>query len=200
MASSSLRPKIHGYKRTGFVKPGNVKLAMGRLLHGEAAPWNCALQTPLPLWIHGLVCHTLMACCETHMYRVYQVELSCWPPSLDSVCSTLCSNCHNCLLARHMILHDFLWHVQCMVLGPWVDLIHCSSHPAIWLRKVGLLSSQSEPWFDATCSIGCAENQALVNHRCSAEHVLLHALVKYTIQLALQHTCVYTWYNRVFWA
>ena len=38
-------PKIHGqtgYKRTGvrlnFVKPGSVKLAMGNLLHGEAAP------------------------------------------------------------------------------------------------------------------------------------------------------------------
>ena len=36
-----LRPKIHeytGYKRTGFVKPDSVKLAMGHLLHDEAAP------------------------------------------------------------------------------------------------------------------------------------------------------------------
>ena len=37
---------------------------------------------------------------------------------------------------------------------------------------------------------GCAENQAVANHRCSAEHVLLHALVKYMIQLALQHTFI----------
>ena len=35
-----IRPKIHRYtecKRTGFVKPDSVKLAMGHLLHGEAA-------------------------------------------------------------------------------------------------------------------------------------------------------------------
>ena len=166
---------------------------------------------------------TLMTCCATHMYRV---EHSCWPslclcsaPSLDPVCSTLCSNCfcsncHNCLLARHVILHDFLWHVQCMVHGLqalgrfnplFFEPVRTSPHPAIWLRKVGLLSSQSEPWVDATWPIeiehpGCAENQALSNHRCSAEHVLLHALVKYTIQLALQHKFVYTQYNHVFWA
>ena len=56
-----------------------------------------------------------------------------------------------------------------------------------------------------TCSLklehpGCAENQALVNHRYSVERILLHALVKYMIQPALQHTFAYTWYNRVFWA
>ena len=80
-----------------------------------------------------------------------------------------------------------------------------SPHPAIWLRQVGLLSSQSEPWVDATCSFkiehpGCEENQALANHQCSVEHVFLHALVKYTIQLALQNTFSYTRYNRVDWA
>ena len=55
----ALRPKIHGYtacKRTGFVKPDSVKLAMGHLLHDEAAPCNHALQTPVPPWIQGLVC------------------------------------------------------------------------------------------------------------------------------------------------
>ena len=108
----------------------------------------------------------------------------------------------------------FLWHVQCMVHGSWAlgwfnplffEPVGTSPHPAIWLRQVGLLSSQSEPWVDATCSLkiehpGCAENQALANHPCSLEHVLLHALVKYTIQLALQNTFSYTWYNRVVWA
>ena len=44
------------------------------------------------------------------------------------------------------------------------------------------------------------ENQALANHWYLAEHVLLHALVKYTIQFALQHTFVYTRYNHIFWA
>ena len=162
--------------------------------------------------------HTLMTCCATHMY---QVERSCWPslchcspPSLDPVRSTLCSNCHNCWLARHVILRNFLWHVQCMVhssraLGWFTSLffkaVRTSSHPAIWLRKVGLLSNQSEPCVDATCSLktehpGCAENQVLVNQQCSAEHVLLHALVKNTIHFALQHKFVYTQYNRLFWA
>ena len=156
------------------------------------------------------------------MYCVYQVEHGCWPslchcspPSCDPVCSTLCSNCCNCLLARHVILLDFLWHVQCMVHGSWAlgwfnplffELVGTSPHPAIWLRKVGLLSSQSEAWVDATCFLKiehprCAENQALGNHRCSVEHVLLHVLVKYTIQLALQNMfSYYTRYNRVVWA
>ena len=49
-------------------------------------------------------------------------------PSLDQVCSTLCSNCCNCLLARHVILMIFYdtcnaWY---MVLWPWVDLIRSS--------------------------------------------------------------------------
>ena len=69
--------------------------------------------------------------------------------------------------------------------------VETSPHPTIWLRKVGLLSSQSEPWVDATCSLEiehpwCAENQALANEQRLAEHVLLHALIKYTMQLAPQ--------------
>ena len=87
----------------------------------------------------------------------------------------------------------------------FLEPVEMSPHPTIWLRKVGLLSSHSEPWVDATCSLkiehpGCAENQAVANHRCSAEHVLLHALVKYTMQFALQHMFAYTWYKHVFWA
>ena len=138
----------------------------------------------------------------------------CSPPSLDPVCSTLCSNCCNCLLAKHVILHDFLWHVQCMIHGSralgwfnplFFEPVGTSTHPTIWLREVGLLSSQSEPWVDATCSLkrehpGCAENQALANDPCSVEHVLLRALVKYMIQLALQHTFSYTRYDCVVWA
>ena len=97
------------------------------------------------------------------------MEHSCWPslshfspPSLDPVCSTLYSNCHNCLLARHLILHDFVWHMQCMVhdsqaLGWFNSLffepVRTSPHPIIWPRKLGLLSSQSESWVDATCSL-----------------------------------------------
>ena len=180
------------------------------------------------------VCHSgfKVSCARTypHSYdmlrnaigwSMYQVKPSCWPslyhssaPSLDPVCSILCSNCHNNLLARQVILHYFSWHVQCMVHGSraldWFNLVFfepvgTSPHPAIWLRKVGLFSSQSELWVDATCSLeiehpGCAENQVLANHRCSAEHVLLHGMVKYTMQLALQHMFAYTWYNHVFWA
>ena len=58
LISLFLRPKIHGYtgcKRTGCVKPGSVKLAMGHLLHGETAPWICAVQIPVPPWIQGLL-------------------------------------------------------------------------------------------------------------------------------------------------
>ena len=43
------------------------------------------------------------------------------------------------------------------------------------------------------CRFGEMENQTV-------EHGLLHALVKYTIQLALQNVFSYTRYNRVLWA
>ena len=137
------------------VKPGGVKLAMGHLLHGEAAPWNCALQTRAPGPIH-----TLMTCCTTHMCRVehsfWPSLCHCSPPSLDPVCSTLCSNCHNCFLARHVILHDFCMTrtMHCAWFDSWAlgrfnplffEPVGTSPHPAIWLRNVGLLSSQSEP-------------------------------------------------------
>ena len=204
-----LQPKIHGYTRCehmGFVKPDSVKLAMGHLLHGEAAPWNRALQTPVPPWIQGLVRNK--PCTAWLLAFSLPLQSSFTWPSLH----TLCSNCHNCLLARHMILHDFF--MTCAMHGSWAlgwfnplffEPVGTSPLPTIWLRKFGLLSRQSEPWVDAMCSLkiehpGCAENQVLANHRCSAEHVLLHALVKYTIQLALQNTFSYTCYNHVFWA
>ena len=139
-----VRPKIYGYtgcKHTGCVKPGSVKLAMSHLLHGEAAPWNRALQSPVPPWIQGLLRQDL----STLLWHVEQctcigwggacIGWSCWPslchcspPSLDPVCLTLFSNCHNCLLARHVILHDFYdtcnaWYMD---LRPWVDFIRCS--------------------------------------------------------------------------
>ena len=88
------------------------------------------------------VCHPgfKVSCARTYpdsfATHVYWVERSCWPslchsspPSLDSVCSTLCSNCRNYLLAKHMILHNFFYdtcNAWYMVLGPWVDLIRCS--------------------------------------------------------------------------
>ena len=144
---------------------------------------------------------------------VYRVELGCWP----SLCH--CSPLHLTLFAVPFVqivatvrlqgtwfYTIFLWHMQCMVHGSraldwfnplFFEPVGKSPDPAIWLRKVGLLSSQSEPWVDATCFLriehsGCAENQALANHRCSVEHVLLHALVKYTIQLALPNMFSYT--------
>ena len=169
---------------------------------------NRALQTTVPLWIQGLVHRVLGGAWLFTLSLPLQSPFT-WP-SLQYPCS----NCCNCLLARLVILHDFLWHVQCMVHGSWAlcwfiplffEPVGTSPHPAIWLRQIGLLSSQSEPWVDATCSLklehpGCAENQALVNHPCSVEHVLLHALVKYTIQFAVQNTFSYTRYNPVVWA
>ena len=66
------------------------------------------------------------------------------------------------------------------------------------------MNSGPEHWVDATCSLEIErseiENQAVANHRCSAKHVLLHALIKYTIQLPVQNTFSYTLYNRVVWA
>ena len=131
--SIALGPKYTGIP--GINARGALNQAAWSLqwaIHGEAAPWNRALQTRVPPWIQSLMRHDLptllwhvgqRTCIVWSMYRV---EHSCWPsichcspPSLDPVCSTLCSNFHNFLLARHVILHDFLWHVQFMVHGSW---------------------------------------------------------------------------------
>ena len=99
-----------------------------------------------------------------------------------------------------------------MVLRPWIDLINCSLNqserlpnlPFDWGKLVYSVANQNTGLMRCALSNlehpGCAENQALVNHPCSAKYVLLHALVKYTIQLALQNTFSYTRYNCVVWA
>ena len=180
---------------------------MGHLLHGEAAPWNHALQTPVPPWIQGLVCRVPGGAWLFTLSLPLQSPFT-WPSSQYPLFKL--SQLFACT-ARDFT--RFFWHVQCMVQGSralgwfnplFFEPVGTSPHPAISLRKVGLLSSQSEPWVDATCSLKIehtrsAENQALANHQCSVEHVLLHALVKHTIQLALQNTFSYTRYNRVFW-
>ena len=105
--------------------------------------------------------------------------------------------------------------MQCMVHDSWAlgwfdplffEPVGTSPHPAIWLRKIVWLSSWSEPWVDATCSLeiehyGFAENQSLANEQCPAEHVLLNALVKCTMQLALHHkNSMFIKVCRVVWA
>ena len=184
---------------------------MGHLLHSETGPWNRALQTPVPPWIQGLV--RPVSCIgwsvavnplSATSVPLYSVQFAV--PFVQIV-TTVC-------LQGTWFYMIFLWHVQCMVHGSqalgwfnklFFEPVAMSPQPAIWPREVGVLSSQSEHWVDATCSLEiehprCAENQALANHRCSAKHVLLHALVKYTIQIALQNMFSYTWYNHVVWA
>ena len=207
-----LRAEIHGYtgcKRMGFVKPDSVKLAKGHLLHDEAGPWNRALQTTVPPWIQGLVRRVPGGAWLFTLSLPLQspLHLTQFAVPFVQIVATVCLQG----TWFYTIFYDMCnaWY---MVLGPWVAVIRCSLNqsehlptPPVWLRKVSLLSSQSETWVDATCSFkiehpGCTENQALANHPCSVEHILLHALVKYTIQLALQSMFSYTRYNRVVWA
>ena len=159
---SWLTPQIHEYtgcKRTGFVKPGSVKLAMGHLLHSEAAPWNHALQTPVPPWIQGLV--RRVPCIGGVWLLALSLPLQSpftWPslqyPLFKLSRLFACKECDSTWF--------FLWHVQCMVHGSralgwfnplFFEPVGTFPHSAIWLRKVGLLSNQSEPWVDAPCSL-----------------------------------------------
>ena len=203
----------HGYtgcKRTGFVKPDSLKLANGHVLHDEAGPWNRALQTPVPPWIQGLVRRVL---CIGWSMAIHPLSATAVPLHLTQFAVPFVQIVATVCLQGTWFYTIFLWQVQCMVHGSqalgwfnplFFEPVGTSPQPSIWLRQVGLLSSQSEPWVDATCFLkiehpGCAESQALANHRCSVEHVLLHALVKYRIQLALQNT-LSTLYNRIVWA
>ena len=179
--------------------------------------------------------HTLMTCCAMHVYcigwsiavgpvsaTVVPLPLTQFAVPFVQIVTTVC------LRGRWFYTNFYdMCSAWFMVLGPWVDLIHCSLNqserlpilPFDWEKLVYTVASQnptqspvrtlhsrqSEPFVDETCSLEtehhwCAKNQALANHRCSAEHSLLHALVDYMIQLALKHTFVYTQYNHVFWA
>ena len=127
-SSKSIRPKIHGYtvcKRTGFVKPDSVKFAMGHLLHGEAAPWNRALQTAVPPWIQGLVryvpcirCNVAVGLLSATAVLLYLTQFAV--PFVQFV-TTVCLQG----MWFYTILYDTCnaWY---MVLRPWVDLIRCS--------------------------------------------------------------------------
>ena len=208
--SKTLRPKIHGYtacKRTRFVEPDSVKLAMGHLLHGEAAPWNRALQTPVPSWIQDLVRRVLGGAWLFTLSLQLQSPFT-WP-SLQYPLFTLlqlfaCKARDSTRFFMTRAMHG-TWFSALGWFNPlFFEPVRTSPHPAIWLRQVGLLSSQSEPWVDATCYLkiehpGCAENQVRVcrepssseplvlsrarfasctgqihDTACSAEHVLLH--------------------------
>ena len=148
-----------------------VKLCKTRQREASNWPSTTLWSSTLKL-LYKPVCHggfeVSRARTDTHSYHMLRnaggsggatgggVECSCWPslchcspPSLDPVCSTLCSNCHNYLLVRQVILHNFVWHVQCMVHDSWAfgwinplffEPVGTSPHPTIWLTKVGLLS------------------------------------------------------------
>ena len=121
-----VRPKIHGYtgcKHTGFVKPDSVKLAMGHLLHSEAAPWNHALQTPVPPWIQGLLYCVSGGAWLLTLSLPLQSPFT-WP-SLQYPLFKLSQlfACKACDFTQFFMTHCNAWY---MVLGPWVDLIRCS--------------------------------------------------------------------------
>ena len=115
------RPATLGPKymtQPGINKQGSLKLCKTRQHEAcngpSTTPWSSTLK-PRFTNLYATMdsrsrapgrTHTLMICCSTH---VYPVERSFWPslchcspPSLDPVCSTLCSNCHNSLHPRHV--------------------------------------------------------------------------------------------------
>ena len=149
-----------------------------------------------PFWIQRI----LFSLGEAHASSILSLRCLSPPPRLHSPC--LQGTWFYTIFFMTCAMHG-TWFSALGWFNPlFFEPVGTFPNSAIWLRKIGLLSSQR---IDATCSLkiehpGCAENQALANHRCSVEHVLLHALVKYTIQLALQNTFSYTRYNRVFWA
>ena len=120
-----LRPKIHGYtgcKRTGFVKPDSVKLANGHLLHDEAGPWNRALQTPVPLWIQGLVRRVPGGAWLFTLSLPLQSPFT-WPSLQNPLFKLLqLFACKARDSTRFFYDTCNAWY---MVLGPWVDLILC---------------------------------------------------------------------------
>ena len=110
-------PKCTGIprvKRMGFVKPDSVKLAMGHLLHGEAAPWNHALQTPVPPWIQGLVRHVP---CIRWSVAVDPLSATAVPLHLTQFAVPFVQIVATVCLQGTWFYMIFLWHVQCMVHG-----------------------------------------------------------------------------------
>ena len=190
-----------GYKRTGFVyqAASSLQWAIYYMVkqHLETVRYKC-----VPPWIQGLVrqdLSTLLWHVTQHTCIVYRMECSCWPSlfhgspsSLDPVCSTLCSNCYNCLLARHVILHDFFmtramhgtWFLG---LGLIYSLIHWTSRNAFptlgWCDMVSRNRaprvcrepSSSEPLVLGRACFGSCTGQ-IHNTACSTAHVRWYPL------------------------
>ena len=203
------------------VKPGGVKLAMGHLLHGEAAPWNCALQTRAPGPIH-----TLMTCCTTHMCRV---EHSFWPSlcHLTQFAVPFVQIVTTVFLQGTWFYTIFVWHEQCIVHdlipGPWVDLTHCSLNqsehlptlPFDWGMLVYSVASQNLGWCNmpswnrasGVCREPSSSEPAVLgrarftpctgqihNTACSTAHVRLYPVV--SCMLGLIDICLWSVDNK----
>ena len=92
----------------------------------QEAPWNCALQTPVPPWIQGLLCHTLMACCAS--VAVGPLSATVVPLHLTQFAVLFVQIVTTVFLQGtwfYLMLYNTCnaWY---MVLRPWVDLICCS--------------------------------------------------------------------------
>ena len=119
-----LRPKIHRStrcKRTGFVKTRHREACNGL----STTQWSSTLK---PCFTNPCATVDSRSCAPCTVAGCWPSLCHYSPPSLDPVCSTLCSNCCNCLLARHWFYRIFYdtCNALYMDLGPWVDLIHCS--------------------------------------------------------------------------
>ena len=113
---------------------------MGHLLHSEAAPWNCALQTHVPPWIQGLACQDW----RTLLWHVTRHRFNWWSNGWNIAVGPFSATAVPLHLTQfavpfvqivttvcwqgtwfYTILYDtcYAWYI---ILGPWVDLIHCS--------------------------------------------------------------------------
>ena len=183
------------------MKPDSVKLTMGHLLHGEAAPWNRSSQTPVPPWIQGLMRHVSgwSVAVDPLSATAVPLHLTQFAVPFVQIVATVC-------LQSMWFYTIFLRHMRCMVHGSralgWLNLLFfgpvvTSPHPAIWLRKIGftqqpirtlgwcdMLSqnraprvcrepSSSKPLVLSRARFASCTGQ-IHDTACSTEHVLLH--------------------------
>ena len=136
-AASTMGERVEGYMRCGLVhssdsplvpkctsipginERGSFKLCKSRQC--EALQWAIyyTMKQHLETMLYKPVCHCgfKVSCARTYPHS-YDILRNRWsiaagtaivvPLHLTQFVSTLCSNCHNRLLARHAILQDFL--------------------------------------------------------------------------------------------
>ena len=161
LVMETLGPKYTGIPRVNAQGSWNQT---GEACNGPSttwwsSTWNCALQTPVPQWIQSLVCPVpcirWSVAVDPLSATAVSLHLTHFAVPFVQIVATVCLQD----TWFYTIFND-MCNTRYMVVGPWVDLIHCS------LNQSERLPTPPFDWEKLVYSIA-NQNPGLVRHALS---------------------------------